>query len=78
MFAETWTWDRLSFSKFISLNIVISYLSHDVIKMQAIMGADVQRPLLPLQEKLGPKSPQEKESDKGDKQLWEIQEGGLK
>lgn len=42
------------------------------------MGADVQRPLLPLQEKLGPKSLQEKESDKGDKQLWEIQEGGLK
>lgn len=36
------------------------------------MDADVQRPLLPLQEELEPETPQEKESDKGDKQLWEI------
>lgn len=78
MFTETWTRDWLSLSKFISFNVVISYLAHDVIKMQAIMGADVQRPLLLLQENLGPESPQEKESDKGDKQLWETQESGVK
>lgn len=78
MFTETWTRDRLFFSKFISFNVVISYLAHDVIQMLGIMGADVQRPLLPLQEKLGPESLQEKESDKGDKQLWETQESGLK
>lgn len=60
MLTETWTSGRFSFSKFISFNIVISYLAHDVTQMQAIMGADVLRPLLPLQEKLGPESPQEK------------------
>lgn len=60
MFTETRTSDSLSFSKFISVDIMISYLAHDVTQMQAIMGADVQRPLLPLQEKLGPESPQEK------------------
>lgn len=78
MFTETWTREWLSFSKFISFNIVISYLAHDVIKMQAIMGADVRRPLLPPQENLGPEAPQEKEFDKGDKHLWETQESGVK
>lgn len=41
------------------------------------MSVEEQRHL-PLEEKLGPEPPQEKESDKGDKQLWETPETGMK